>query len=137
MKLISIILLLFILFCFSIKGQENDSLKYKPLQPEEFLVKILHEKNAVLIDVRTFDEFRKVRLQKSVNIPVSDDFTRLADTLNKETPIFLYCSRGVRSIKAAVKLYDLGFRNLYSLRGGIENWKNVRLPVIRYRIKLE
>jgi phage shock protein E len=119
----------------NLNGQVADSLKYKTIQPNDFFSKIHNEKNSVLIDVREFIEFRLMRLEKAINISYKSDFTGLSDTLNKETPLLLYCTRGVRSARAAVKLYDLGFRNLYSLQGGIENWRKSKLPVIRKKLK--
>lgn len=118
-----------------LRGKEVDTLKYKSIQPDDFQAMISSEKKAVLIDVREYDEFRIMRLKKAINIPVTTDLGRLADTLNKETILLLYCQRGKRSARAAVKLYDLGFHNLYSLEGGIEKWKKEGFPVIKKRLK--
>ena len=50
------------------------------------------------------------------------DFVNEFNKLNKEEPIYLYCSSGNRSQKAAQKLDRLGFKKIFDLRGGYLSW---------------
>ena len=56
-------------------------------------------KGAVLIDVREADEYAAGHIPGAVNVPV-DDLGCIE--YGKETPLFLYCLSGVRSLKAAL-----------------------------------
>jgi len=112
-------------------GQIPDSLKYKSLKPHDFLLLYLKSDSSMLIDVRESFEFTGKRLKGAVNIPSSGKLESATDTINRNRSLFLYCTSGVRSKRIAVRLYDLGFRKLYSLEGGITAWKKERLPVIR------
>jgi SulP family sulfate permease len=116
-------------------GQIPDSLKYISLNPQEFQKAYKDDDKALLIDVREFFEFRKSRIENAVNLPSSGNLDDCADTLNKESSLFLYCTSGFRSKRVAKNLYDKGFIKLYSLDGGINAWKKEGLPVNRKKIK--
>ena len=72
---------------------------------------------AVLLDVRSPQEFREGNLPSSVNFPLQE-IDRLAHRIeDKDTPIFLYCRSGARSSKAATILRHLGFTRVKNLGG--------------------
>ena len=128
--------ILFILMSFGqIAGQVADTIKVKSLPPQEFHLAYLKEDKAILIDVREVFEYRKSRLIDAINIPSSGNIDFAADTLPKESALFLYCTSGFRSKRVAVKFYKKGFRNLYSLDGGISAWRKEKMPVDRKRVK--
>jgi rhodanese-related sulfurtransferase len=115
-------------------GQVPDSLKYKSPGPDDFQTALQNDQNSILIDVREFFEYRKSRIDKAVNIPSSGNPDLCADTLNKESSLFLYCTTDYRSRRVAREFYDKGFQKLYSLDGGIKAWKKEGLPVNRNKI---
>jgi len=135
MKPVSGISLLVLIFCSALSAQVPDSLKYKSLLPYDFHLAYLKADKAILIDVREFFEYKKSRLRDAVNIPSSGNMDFAADTLNKESALFFYCTSGFRSKRVAVKFYDKGFRKLYSLNGGITALKKDDMPVDRKRLR--
>jgi rhodanese-related sulfurtransferase len=136
MKASLIIIISLLVSCRLLTGQIPDSLKYESVQPEDFLTLIRFKENILLIDVREPFEFRKERIENAINMPNSKNFEKLTNKIDKEANLLLYCTSGVRSRWAALKLYDLGFRKLYSLDGGITKWKRIGLPVVRKRLKV-
>jgi len=130
--LISIYLLL---FSFSLTAQIPDSLKFKSLSAQEFHEQYLHDKNALLLDVREYADYRKSRIKYAINIPFTKGLDSAADTISKEKALFIYCYAGGRSKKSALFFYDKGFRKLYSLKGGMMGWKGERMPVVRKKLK--
>lgn len=83
-----------------------------------------------LIDVRTPEEFAEGHLQYARNINSKDkDFGDKLSSLDRTKPVFVYCLGGGRSAKATQALKDLGFEEVYDLKGGIMAWKNENLPV--------
>lgn len=48
----------------------------------------------------------------------------------KDHPIYLYCKSGPMGNWAARTLLDMGYTNLYNLKGGIESWKEAGLPMV-------
>jgi rhodanese-related sulfurtransferase len=134
MKVLSLILLLFI-FPLASQAQVPDSLQFKSVPPVVFRSEYRNSENAFLIDVREYFEFKKSRLQDAVNIPSSNNFEIPADTINKDSDLFFYCTSGFRSKKIARLFYEKGFTHLYSLDGGINAWKKEDLPVDKKRIR--
>lgn len=130
-----------ILFCFasliSLDGQTSDSLKYKSIDPYYFHLEYLKNDPAMILDVRMPFEFRGRHLRDAINVPSSNQLNEMADTLSTDCYLFLYCTEGYRSKRAAEILYDRGFRRLYNLEGGIVAWRKEDMPVIKGRVKRE
>jgi len=132
----SFFIIIFILGCyFPVAGQAQDSATFKSLLPYDFHLAYLKEDKAVLIDVREFFEFRSRRIKDAVNIPSSGNLDFAADTINKESALFLYCTTGYRSEKAAEYFCKNGFGKVFSLEGGIAAWKRDGFPVEKKRVK--
>jgi rhodanese-related sulfurtransferase len=125
----------FLVICNVNRGQVPDSLKFISLGPVDFQRAYQNDDKAILIDVREFFEYKKSRLNDAVNIPSSGNLEFLADTLNRELSLFLYCTSGFRSKRVAKYFYDKGLLKLYSLDGGIVAWKKEGLPVNRKKIR--
>ena len=79
----------------------------------------LIEDNAVIIDVRSNDEYNTGHIKDSINIPVDNIATVNYD---KDTVIIVYCASGMRSATAADSLVNAGYTNVYNLDGGLINW---------------
>ena len=77
----------------------------------------LIDNGAIIIDVRTVEEFNTGHISGATNIPLDQ-----IDTVDKEAVIIVYCRSGVRSAEAAQKLADMGYTSLYNLDGGLINW---------------
>jgi thioredoxin 1 len=130
----AIIALLLFSYCYSI-AQVPDSVKYKSLDPYYFHLDYLKTDTALLVDVREFFEFRRQRIKDAVNIPSSGNLEKSYDTINKNCSLFLYCTTDYRSERVAKKLYDIGFRKLFSLEGGIVAWRKEGFPVEKKKVK--
>ncbi len=95
----------------------------------EFAEKIKDLPNALIIDVRTPDEFSGGHLQNAQNIDISgNDFDKQIETLDKSKPVFVYCLSGGRSASAASTMRGAGFKEVYELDGGIMKWRGASLP---------
>ncbi len=54
--------------------------------------------NAVLLDVRTEDEYSDGHIPGSKNVPV-ENIEKVVDVINdKDTPVYVYCLRGSRLV---------------------------------------
>ena len=72
---------------------------------------------AVLLDVRTPDEYRQGHIPGSKNVPLQsiDKVTVMIN--NKATPIFVHCLSGSRSRQAAAILQQMGYTNVKNIGG--------------------
>jgi len=82
-----------------------------------------------LIDVRTAPEFNSECIDAECR-NITLDKIRALD-LPKESEIVLVCASGNRSSRAREVLAEQGFTNVYSLDGGLANWKANNLPIKR------
>lgn len=76
----------------------------------------------IIIDVRSRREFSEEHIDSAINIPLPElkkNISKYVDSKNKN--ILVYCQRGSRSKRAAQILNDLGYANVFNLKGGIEN----------------
>ncbi len=80
----------------------------------------LVESGALLLDVRTREEFQERHLEGAVNIPVQELATRVRELGAKERPVVVYCRSGGRSAAAATLMKASGYQVLDI--GGIGNW---------------
>ena len=72
---------------------------------------------AVLLDVRTPEEYREGHIPGSKNVPLQsiDKVTVMIN--NKATPIFVHCLSGARSRQAAAILQQMGYTNVKNIGG--------------------
>ncbi len=82
--------------------------------------------NVTILDTREKAEFEVSHIKESVwvgyeNFALENVLTRFPD---KNKPILVYCSIGVRSEDVGEKLQKAGYTNVKNLYGGIFEWKN-------------
>lgn len=83
---------------------------------EEGIKKVQATPGAVLLDVRSVEEYRQGHLEGSVNLPINQIPTI---DISKDTPIFVYCLSGARSKRAEKFLQKNGYQaeNIGGLAG--------------------
>lgn len=89
------------------------------------------DKNAVIIDVRTADEYSAGHLPAAVNSDYYNQaqFTQFLDSLDKNRYYLLYCRSGNRSRQARMLMAAKGFTRVSDLDGGIIAWQAANFPV--------
>ena len=72
---------------------------------------------AILLDVRTPEEYRGGHVPGSRNLPLQqiEKITAIAE--KKETPLFVYCQSGARSRQAVSLLQRMGYENVNNIGG--------------------
>lgn len=89
-------------------------------------------KEAIILDVRTPDEFKQGHIENAVNIDYyKSNFKTNLDKLDKSKPIYVYCRSGHRSGLTKQLMQQLGFVEVYDLDGGIIAWSKNGLPLIK------
>jgi thioredoxin 1 len=102
------------------------------LPAKQFRKKLQETPGSLLLDVRTPKEISRSYIKTAVFLDFHDTaFKKMLTRLNPEKPVFVYCAIGVRSHDAAIMLQELGFKEVYDLKGGIINWKLAGLPVVK------
>ncbi len=101
------------------------------LSPQQ-ATNMVNRQNAIILDIRNEDDFRKGHIAGSVNIP----YARLSDRVNeleryKDAPLIIVCNMGNHASAAGRLLKSQSFTQLARIRGGIQAWRAESLPVIR------
>ncbi len=78
---------------------------------------------ALLLDVRTPEEFAASHISNAVNIPVHELTMRHSELGSKDRRIVVYCRSGARSTRAARILRDVGYTAVRDL-GAMSNWRS-------------
>ena len=97
----------------------------KAMDPEA--AKTMISSGAVVIDVRTTEEFAEGHLPQAVNIPIEDWGTRISEVEklagnDKARPIVVYCAAGARAAKAKAQLDAAGYSRVVN-GGGLDDLK--------------
>jgi rhodanese-related sulfurtransferase len=95
---------------------------FENLSTQEGEALIKSDKNLVVVDVRSADEYNKDSIEGAINIP----FSELKNSISriekyKKQKILLYSERGKRSIDSARLLSKEGFL-VVNLKGGVVFW---------------
>lgn len=84
----------------------------------------------VILDVRTLREYEEGYIEDAVNMDFyADTFTDELDGLDRDNTYLLYCRSGSRSGSTFKMMRKLGFKDVFNMEGGIEEW-SLDYPVV-------
>jgi molybdopterin/thiamine biosynthesis adenylyltransferase/rhodanese-related sulfurtransferase len=87
--------------------------------------KLINKDNVFIIDVREKNELIEGYINKSINIPLDDLEEQIQHiSINEDYQIITYCSKGIRSITARQIIENKGYKNVFTMSGGFNKWKN-------------
>jgi rhodanese-related sulfurtransferase len=93
---------------------------------------LINSKNAVVLDIRDKKDFNAGHLVDSVNIPTTQVANRISELeKHKNDPIIVVCKTGQTASAASKTLKENGFEQVYRLTGGIMEWTNNNLPLVK------
>ncbi len=109
------------LFGFLFKNRKQRVINEFDINEEE--MKFLVSKGAILIDVRSKQEYEEGHIEGAILLPEYDIKKKAREVLpDKKKEIIVYCSSGTRSKKAQEELNDIGYMKVYNLYNGFKNY---------------
>lgn len=93
----------------------------KSINGKEAKAMMDENKQDVIFDVRTQEEYDDGHIENAVLLPYDQIDAKAVSDYEKDDVILVYCRSGNRSAKAAKTLSDLGYKNIYDF-GGIQDW---------------
>jgi rhodanese-related sulfurtransferase len=105
-----------------------------PMITTDSLAERLRDSTAVrplLLDARSPEEYAVSHLPGARRVNPDAQAYPALDSLDRDTPVVVYCSVGVRSGTVAKRLRRQGFTDVANLRGSIFRWANEGRPVVR------
>ncbi len=121
------------LFLISFTGLAQENNCFRTVNPDEFEVLIDSCTNEIILDVRPTDLLKNKIIPNAVFVPTIDVLNAFIDTVDRDTPVFVYCTVGMRSTKACSILCEKNFKIIVNLDRGIEGWKKDGHPVINIK----
>lgn len=94
---------------------------YLTLTPEAAKTRMDENQDAIILDVRTQEEYDGGHVPGAVCFPNEDIQPELPLPFEKDAEILVYCRSGRRSAQAAEKLAGMGYTNVADF-GGIQDW---------------
>ncbi len=95
------------------------------------LANLVNRDSGAVLDLRSEPEFQQGHIANAMNIP-HQKLSGNIDSLKRyrELPLILVCKIGQHSGAAAKRLRDMGFKQVYRLRGGMSEWKQQQMPQV-------
>jgi rhodanese-related sulfurtransferase len=107
------------------------------IEPADLAKRISSDEKVHLLDVRTREEFDAVKID-GAQFFTQDLMQAAMSDWNRDDLLVIYDHQGNRSMDAAAYFQGHGFKNVRSLRGGIDAWSvevDSKLP--RYHVETE
>lgn len=79
-------------------------------------IEIYNRENAVIIDVRSPEEYRERHLTGAINIPIYEAENIITEIQDRNEIILLYCKSGKRSRIVKEILMQNGYKNVYTFK---------------------
>ncbi len=112
--------------------QDRSKPKYETLSLPEFQ-RILTDDAIQVLDTRSHAEYRTGHIEKAINMDIyNTNFDEMTQLLDTDKPVAIYCRKCNRSKAAAEKLTNKGFKKVYILGDGIQEWKQGGNPLSVY-----
>lgn len=101
------------------------------LSPQQ-LANLINQQQAVVVDVRAVADYKAGHIVDALNIPVSQLDSQIQQ-LDKHAgkPLVVVCKMGQHSGAAAKQLKAKGYEQVYRLSGGMMEWTNSQMPLVR------
>jgi rhodanese-related sulfurtransferase len=127
----TIIALMGALVAIVLTGCSSDGATLETVAPDDAATIIADNPEAIILDIRTPEEFADGIIAGAVNIDFYEsDFASNLDALDKDASYVVYCRSDNRSGQAMDTFAELGFQTVSEIDGGIVNWYEQGLPVV-------
>ena len=126
---LSWVVLLVLVIVTTVKGMFS---KVKVISRGE-ATRLINKEDAVVVDVRGRDDFRKGRISNAINVLAADikkgSFSELEK--HKAQPLIVVCATGTSASDSAAQLIAAGFPQVFVLKEGVSGWSSENLPLVR------
>ena len=118
-------LIIFGLLICSCVSSPKKQITMNELPPTEWAELHGQTPEAIILDVRTEEEFESGYIKGALNLDIRGgaDFIASVEELDKSKSYFVYCRSGARSGQACQLMGQMGFENVYNLEGGVLAWQ--------------
>lgn len=92
----------------------------------------MKKQGAVIIDVRSEQEFKEGHIEGAISIPEYEIENRIKNEIPYlEQTIVVYCGTGHRSKRAQKLLEKIGYNHVYNLENGWQNYWDFKISMLK------
>ena len=103
----------------------------KSLSPQQ-AINMVNAEDGLFLDVRDSADYERGHVVEALNIPSAKLDQRIAELENyRERPVILVCKMGQHSGAVGKKLGAAGYTRVYRMAGGMMEWTNLQLPLVK------
>ncbi len=95
----------------------------------EEAVRLSNHQKALFVDIRDKSAFEKSHINDAVHLPQSTIKEEEKPLKATDKPLIVVCDSGQTSRLAAKQLKSKGYSDVYVLRGGLNAWREAKLPL--------
>ncbi len=96
------------------------------------LTMLVNQHEGIVVDLREAADYRAGHIVESISVPMAKFTERVAELeRHRDKPVVLVCKYGQSAVEAAKTLRRQGFVQVFKLGGGISEWQNQQLPLVR------
>ena len=101
--------------------------------PRSTAIALINKEEAIVVDTRTRDDFRRGHIIDAVNLTPSEikDNNHGEVEKHKNRPVILVSANGMELVKPAESLLKAGFERVFVLKDGLSGWTGDNLPLSR------
>ena len=101
--------------------------------PRSTAIALINKEEAIVVDTRTRDDFRRGHIIDAVNLTPSEikDNNLGEVEKHKNRPVILVSANGMELVKPAESLLKAGFERVFVLKDGLSGWTGDNLPLSR------
>lgn len=119
--------------CSNAQSEKKDGPILRDVSNVEFQQLMNSLDGALLLDVRTPEEWEEGHLEGAAHVDYWGDekaFAKAMNSIPRDRPVLVYCAGGGRSGLTAKELAAAGHQEVYNLENGISGWEGAGLPVV-------
>jgi len=119
----SLIISLVLIFSFgSFSQTSRKDVFFKDCTAKQFKTDLDTASNFILIDMRSVKQYKRSRIKGAIYAQNTNVVFHLVEQYDKDLQVFIYCERGDESLTTAALLMRNGYKKIYNLREGIDDW---------------
>ncbi len=101
------------------------------LSPQQ-AINLVNAEQGVFLDLRDGADFKRGHIVGAMHIPAAKLPERMAELEKyRDRPVVLVCKMGQQSGAAGKQLKASGFGRVYKMTGGMMEWANLQLPLVK------
>ena len=122
-----LVLMMIVVVAYELRRQNQGGTAVAP----NIAIRMMNE-GAVLVDVRPANQFKDGHIAGARNIPGDQiaDGAKVLEKLGGKT-LIMCCDSGSMAGAAVRTATRAGFKNIFSLRGGLAAWRQDNLPIVK------